>query len=208
VVALASKHAPEVAPTATTTRFLDRHYIIDSGRHPGRRCACEVAMFDTIADVYDFEIDRAANERNIRLLLSLVRHHGPDVRPQRVLDFGCGTGNSLLVADRSYTITGADASAQMRRIASSRGLNAVAPDGLQKLGSGWAAGVIASYVMHLCIPQQHLALVRTALVSGGVFCANFHKGARRRETATLLESWSFSRIDPGPHEHVEVWRKA
>lgn len=54
------------------------------------------------------------------LLERVFQQYGKDIR--RVLDLGCGTGgHSALLADRGYTVTGVDRSAEMLQRARARG---------------------------------------------------------------------------------------
>lgn len=189
VLPLAPDEVPQVRRPALSARLLDRHHYSYRPDRPERRRACEQALFDAIADRYDAEVDEATNRRVIDGLLQTVAAHAPARRPLRVLDFGCGTGLAVTVADPSgFCLVGTDTSPRMLARAASRGMRTVPPQGLHGLGKGWADGTIASFVLHLAVPAADVAAAAQALGSGGILAANFHKGHGRTAAAAALEA--------------------
>jgi len=155
-----------------------------------------VALFDLCAEAYERLVDVTKNVANIHNLLqiaitALQRTSGPI----RLLDFGCGTGLSIVALQspvcRSLPrihITGTDNSAQMLKIAARRGLPVLAKADWASLARGTYDAVIASYVVHLGISQHDCDLIAKQLTPGGVLAANCHRGdaAAVERVAALL----------------------
>jgi SAM-dependent methyltransferase len=146
--------------------------------------ALSVALFDLCADAYERLVDVTRNVSNIHNLLRVALAAGQGgADPVMILDFGCGTGLSL-VALQSFEsnsagriqLTGMDRSPHMLQIAARRGLPVLAEADWASLPAGAFDAVIAPYVIHLGFSQEDCRLIAKQLAPGGVFVANYHRG--------------------------------
>jgi SAM-dependent methyltransferase len=132
-------------------------------------------FFEYLHGSYESFIETERNLQNIETLLSLVVPPGGVQLP--VLDFGCGTGLSAVVADRrAVEVVGMDICSGMRSLAEERGLKTLAAEEISELPAESFAGGIASYVLHLDPRPVCLGEVWRCIKQGGSFAANFHKG--------------------------------
>lgn len=157
-----------------------------------------VALFDLCADAYERIVDVSRNVSNIHNLLGValatLKVKG---NPLKVLDFGCGTGLSV-VAVQSFVsnspsyiqLTGTDRSQHMLQLAARRGLPVVAVEELRAIRGREFDAVIASYVIHLGLSRDDCNLVAKMLAPGGVFVANYHHGDTESvaQTVALLSA--------------------
>jgi SAM-dependent methyltransferase len=133
-------------------------------------------FFEHIAGDYENHIERACNLHNIDVLISLFARRLGKLHDLQVLDFGCGTGLSMIpVTAAGARVTGVDQSAGMRGIARARGMPVLTVDELVHRPSEFDA-VIASYVFHLYPNARAIKAVCDSLKAGGVIVGNFHKG--------------------------------
>lgn len=196
-------------PAIEVERLLDRHVVLYMGGDVESRRAAELRLFDHIAATYELEIDPQRNRDNVRNLLERVV-----TRPgARVLDFGCGSGLSVSVASlQGHVILGCDVSSRMRQRASANGLPVMNVPGLSRF-RGWFDGAIASYVMHLALPEADLTLLLQSLRVGGRLAANFHKSKGLDDIEKFLEvhpefqAVTIAQDRPVPHGPVRVWRR-
>ena len=78
-----------------------------------------VAPYDALAPVYPLLCDDAAHRTWLAQIEELAIGHG--LRGRRVLDVGCGAGDSFLAfLERGYAVTGCDQSAAMLEVAGER----------------------------------------------------------------------------------------
>lgn len=205
VLELQDGHVPVVRPPGVQSRLLDRHHYVYRPDSPIRRAECEQVLFDLIAADYELEIDGETNRRTIGRLLDAVSEHCGARPPLKVLDFGCGTGLAATVADRRvFDLTGTDPSDRMLERARARGMDTVPLADLARLGTGWADGVIASFVLHLAVPPAALAAATAPLRNGGVLAANFHKGQGRDVAEKAFRAVGLVPVGR-PDGHVVSW---
>lgn len=193
--------------SAEAERLLDRHWIVHmTGDTEGRRTA-ERCFFDGIADRYELEVDPQRNRDNVRALMQLA-----GVRPgRRVLDFGCGPGLSIREADQ-VDLVGCDVSPAMREQAAAHGLPTVGPENLRSLEGSFDA-MVASYVLHLAVPQADLLAAMRCVRVGGKVAANFHKARGLVEVAVAVSiadvysAVEVESIDHPLHGSIRVWER-
>jgi SAM-dependent methyltransferase len=134
-------------------------------------------FFEVIAREYDLLIDRQRNLENIANLITFLKQFCVIEQDTLVLDYGSGTGLSMLVEQtRGIRIVGVERSQAMREIAASRGMNVWGPGTLARQARGSVDAAFASYVFHLLPNPGGLKLLSMRLKIGGVLVANFHKG--------------------------------
>lgn len=173
----------------STIRLLDYYYIAYDPRDQSSIIAPQATLFDLLADHYEDSIDIENNLSNIRELLSIVTSglHEPTI-----LDYGCGSGLSRLVADNiGVRLIGYDRSAAMIAAARSHGLNVLDPIQLRSLPAASLDGLIASYVLHLVAAWDDLLVASSKVRHGGRVAANFHKGLGLQEAIDHLSSGNF-----------------
>jgi SAM-dependent methyltransferase len=169
--------------------------------------ALSVALFDLCADAYERLVDVTRNVSNIHNLLRVaIATLTLEAEPVRVLDFGCGTGLSV-VALQSFVssfagriqLAGTDRSLHMLEIAARRRLPVLAVADLDANNKRVFDAVVASYVIHLGLSQDDCNLIAKQLAPGGVFVANYHHGdAASVAQATSLLSATGLRAMPLP----------
>lgn len=141
------------------------------------------AFFTQIASEYDQIIDADRNIDNLSILLRLATGKATAAGPPvRFLDFGCGTGLSVLALARladvlgGVRITGFDRCARMRDMAHRRGLNVIpSADCAALVAAGPFDGAVASYVFHLGISDDSLRALHDSLLTGAPMVLNYHK---------------------------------
>ncbi len=163
------------------------------------------APYDTVADVYDLVSASYQHDRWINALLERCSAHG--LRPNSVLDVGCGSGHSFLpMLDRGLTVTACDISAGMvdvarRRTAGRCDVHVADMRRLPQLGWFDLVTCLDDAINHLDSPSDvadALFGMRANLAPGGVVVFD----------ALLLGAYAAS------HDHVferddsfVVWRK-
>lgn len=169
-------------------RYLDVFYIVSLAEMKSANTHLINALLDEIADQYNDLIDVTRNVSNIEALLRLVGEHYFDVSDLTVLDFGCGTGLSLPIAEKhSCNILGFDRSLAMAEIASKNGMAMITSSDLEHEIYKFDV-IIASYVMHLLSDYDMFIGALNCLKSGGIVVCNFHKNHGYEELSNLLNS--------------------
>ncbi|WP_437917473.1 class I SAM-dependent DNA methyltransferase [Sorangium sp. So ce302] len=119
-------------------------------------------------------------------MLNVIRDNLPRSATRTIVDLGCGTGVSLVVArELGFDIVGVDPCPSMRRIARARGMQVISSRAFANRHQEYAAA-IASYLLHLL---ASLDVVRSAwehLSPDGIFMGNCHKGVNHAEVSALL----------------------
>lgn len=155
--------------------YLDRFMLLLPRNDPDRHVAVVEGFFSYISDRYESLIDCARNIGNIRVLTSHLRQVLPSRGDSiKVIDFGCGTGLSMVV-DPSLTIIGVDRCPEMRAHASARGMKTLSMEEFTDFPLHSFDGAFASYVLHLGLPAGDLEVLWGRLKPGGALSANFHK---------------------------------
>jgi SAM-dependent methyltransferase len=174
----------------SVTRLLDYYYLVYDARDQTTLRVPELVLFDLLAEHYEMTIDIRNNLKNIRELLTIVV---AGLKTPIILDYGCGTGLSRIVArEFGASIVGYDRSEPMRFVARSHGLEVLDELGLQTLPDRSLDGLIASYVLHLAAAQDDLPLAAMKLHKDAKIAANFHKGLGLEEASRVLASVGFS----------------
>jgi SAM-dependent methyltransferase len=133
-------------------------------------------FFEHISGEYEDLIDRACNLHNMDVLVSLLTSRLGNLQDLHILDFGCGTGLSLIpLTAVGANVTGLDQSVGMRKIAKARGMQVVTVEELERWPNQFD-GIIASYVFHLYPDIRTIETVCRKLKVGGLIVGNFHKG--------------------------------
>jgi SAM-dependent methyltransferase len=175
-------------------RLLDRFYVV-SETESLLRAALLTGFFDAIAEKYRELVDPQRNRENIECLIRwLVRDLHAGEGP--LIDLGCGTGLSTDVAEKNgRAVIGIEASARMRSLAESAGMEVIAPGDVSTLP--YAAGAFASYVLHLEPTPQELPALLSRLSNGASLVANVHKGRGLAELEGYVRQIGAS-FDRGP----------
>jgi len=159
-------------------RYLDKFHLLVPENDSDRRQKLLDEFFSLIADNYESLIDRARNLDNILNLLSFIKQYLPDCDEPTILDYGCGTGLSCIVAkDFSWEPIGLDRCPAMRAIASHRGMKVWNAEDLARQPIDSIDASFASYVFHLLPDTKSLEILWARIRPGGVLVANFHKDA-------------------------------
>lgn len=157
-------------------QILDRFNLVLHGNNLVLRQQVLDDFFDAVASEYDSMIDLERNVSNIENLLGLLEGVVGPVRNKWVLDYGCGTGLSAIVAQAyGVNLIGFDRSAKMRKIASNRGMQVWSMSDCARHEDVVLDGIFSSYVLHLYPDIHNLSLIWKRLRPGGAFVANFHK---------------------------------
>ncbi|UVT22064.1 MAG: methyltransferase domain-containing protein [Nitrospira sp.] len=145
-------------------------------------------FFSFIARDYESLIDRDRNIDNIRNLLDFAKQYVPLLAQATIIDYGCGTGLSHLVAEELHlNIIGLDRCPSMRAIAFHRGMKVWNPGDLARQPNNSLDVSLASYVFHLLPDTKGLELLWERIRPGGVLVANFHKDAGKHLVRHCLE---------------------
>lgn len=188
-------------------RFLDQNWTIFASGDVDGKLEVERLMFETIAENYENEIHPERNRECFHQLLELANVRIGD----EVLDFGCGPGLSR-GENEQISLTGCEASHSMRRLARANGMRSISPYQLAKMEGDFDASV-ASYVMHLTIPETDIGNLARSLRIGGRLAANFHKnqGLRVFEEAvkrlTFIVELEELNEDNQYHGALRVWER-
>lgn len=194
-------------------RYLDTHWLLLPKANPESCQAVVDAFFCWLSEDYDSTIDVDRNVRNIRYLMSLCLKFGLR-SPNRVLDFGCGTGISTVALDSlpEVQLVGFDSCSRMVDIAEARGLSVLDLQDLMALGPCYFDAIFSSYTMHLLFEREGLALAWDSMRTGGVLAANFHKSVGLGVVSEFLHGLGAQLVfaDDGPGEHgvYRVFRKS
>ena len=169
-------------------RYLDRFYLLVPANDGGRRQKLLDEFFSFIARDYESLIDRDRNIDNIRNLLKFVNPYVPVPGEATIIDYGCGTGLSYIVAKEfRLNLIGLDRCPAMRAIASHRGMKVWNPGDLARQPSNSIDASLASYVFHLLPNTKELELLWARIKPGGILVANFHKDVGEDLVAHCLE---------------------
>lgn len=208
---------PEVDETLTTIgasrtpRYLDRFYLC-FGLGSGHQAVLD-SLFELIGSEYDSLVDVARNRHNIRLLLRLIEREVGSLKGRRVVDFGCGTGLSLEIAqEHDIVLLGCDSCPTMRSVAASRGMAVFAPGEFRRMPAGSVDAIFASYVFHLTPDVGSLEIVWDRVHPGGVVAVNLHKNQGYPAISALMSRLNAVRTDLEPeggekHGRYLVYRK-
>jgi SAM-dependent methyltransferase len=163
-------------PQRRVRRYLDRFYLWGYDNAPDVWQRMVDKFFELIAYKYETFIDVERNRENIGNLLLMCHRLGRPTQQAEVIDYGCGTGLSLTVADGAKSkIVGVDRSKTMRQIARSKGMTVWSFHTLELKPHNSLAGAFASYVLHLSPSLDGIGLLWDRIRQGGVLVANFHK---------------------------------
>jgi SAM-dependent methyltransferase len=173
----------------TIERYLDVFYILST--RPGSTSAeLYGRLFDAIGAHYERYIESARNRRNITFMLRYVRGAVKWATGDWLLDYGCGPGLSVAVAQAlklPWTLVGVDRCDVMRQRARIRGLRTLTIQQIGRIRTPRFGAVIASYVLHLPTAAEGLSAVWRQLRPGGVLIGNCHKGRGQHRIVGVLE---------------------
>ena len=93
----------------------------------------------------------------------------------KILDFGCGSGFSLLVRS-SHDIIGYEPVEIMKCQAQKKGLTVFDKDNLRLIPNNYFDAVFSSYVLHMGIQKQDIKQIIPKLKKDAIWVANFYKG--------------------------------
>lgn len=163
-------------PQRHVRRYLDRFYLWGHDNSPDAWQRMVDKFFELIAYKYEIFIDVERNRENIRNLLRFFHQLSYRTQREEIIDYGCGTGLSLTVADGVKSkLIGVDRSPAMRHIARSKGMTVWSFRTLESKPHNSLAGAFASYVLHLSPSLDGIGLLWDRIEKGGVLVANFHK---------------------------------
>lgn len=155
---------------------LDKFYFWVPNNDPEKKGIILSAFFEIIGSQYEDIIDLQRNLENLNNLMWILSKHINILTATLILDYGCGTGQSILAfPDMKRKLIGFDTSNAMRSIANRKGLNVWDCDRLRTQSGEILSGVFSSYVMHLLTDTIGFELIWKLLKPDGVFVANFHK---------------------------------
>jgi ubiquinone/menaquinone biosynthesis C-methylase UbiE len=169
-------------------RLMDRVYFIKDSDDLE---SVGIAFFEAIALEYETLVSGTRNVNCARKLINFaVEAQKPRV-PQRVLDFGCGTGLSTKALEEVVPrVVGYDGSAAMRELTKATG--SIVIDSLDQCSSGSIDLVVACYVMHFGIHESDANELSRILQPQGAIVANFHKKIALDSVTNRLERVGFS----------------
>ena len=159
----------------THTRLLDLFYLPLSPDP-----LVTAGMFDLISDIYDDLATPCVNLAMTERLIKLTAEDRP--APSTILDFGCGTGVAGMALRRigsSALLTGTDASDQMLRIASMRGVQVLKASDWRTSGLRFDSA-IASFVLHHGVSEGDLHVIARQIKPGGRLALNYFKAESRQ----------------------------
>ena len=172
---------PDLVQEVCELRLLERNRVLDQSLHK----AVQVAMLDLVRDL--------------------------GIAPERILDFGTGSGESLeTLKALTPRVLGCDMSA--KTLISSRRSNTIAvkPEGPLPFTTGAFDLVHALFVMHFKIPATMLRELRRCSTSDGFLVANCYGGGVEPYRENMRGAgWSLAESRPvaGVVGHVvDVWR--
>ncbi|MCC7386248.1 MAG: class I SAM-dependent methyltransferase [Deltaproteobacteria bacterium] len=167
---------PALAIGQATYRHLRNGFYI--GAHASDR---DIAgLFDRLAPTYEQgEINVGYNLAVYRQLTDRARTAAAIEAPERVLDFGCGTGvglDAIVAAAPAAEVLGFDLSPKMRAIAAERGMLPVdEQNGRLELGDRSVDLVVGAFLLHLVQSPEWIAEVARVLRPGGAASFNVYK---------------------------------
>lgn len=124
---------------------------------------------------YEMLIDKGHNLKCMNKLLDYIVEKMPqNVRNVQILDYGCGSGLSVLCR-RGMTITGFDKVSQMSTQAEDRGMHVLHDREIQCVPDEFFDAVFSSYVFHMGITQEDIAKIIPKMKKGAIWVANYYK---------------------------------
>ena len=168
----------------TLARLLDRFYL-PIPPDP----SASTLLLNVVARQYDELVDTCRNYANIeRLLNAVIAGNRSSGKALSILDFGCGTGLSVLVL-ASYMFrdeppfemdfVGTDTSATMLELARTASLKVLTYSEWQRQPTRCFDGIIASYVVHCGLTDEEWGILARQLADGAIFAANYHHADAR-----------------------------
>ena len=165
-------------------RYLDRYHLVQDVDSESSTRPLSLLFFERISADYDSIVNIERNRHNVAILLSALLEGAAPDSDRPILDFGCGTGLALKVAQaHGVQLMGVDACGGMRSVARGRGLAVFAAD---ELSSSNARGMFSSYVFHLLERPDELQHLWSLLPADACLVANFHKGRNVERVTTWL----------------------
>lgn len=167
---------PALTVGPATYRHLRNGFYI--GTHASDR---DIAgLFDRLAPTYEQgEINVGYNLAVYRQLTDRARTAASIETPERVLDFGCGTGvglDAIVAAAPGAEVLGFDLSPKMRAIAAERGMVPVdEQNGRLELADRSVDLVVGAFLLHLVQSPEWIAEVARVLRPGGAASFNIYK---------------------------------
>lgn len=85
-------------------------------------------IFKKYANYYDLFYQNKDYKGEVDLIIRTFRKYSPNKKVKTILNLGCGTGNhDSILAEKGYAVTGADASAEMIKLAKEKNKSAEHP---------------------------------------------------------------------------------
>jgi len=176
--------------------LLDKFHILVPIKDTVLRKELFDRFFGLIADEYETLIDIDRNKENIKNLLRLVEHYLGNLKEMTVVDYGCGTGLSLDIAENhGLNIIGFDPCRIMLDIAKQRGMTIWSEDDISKQPHNSIDAAFSSYVFHLISEDESLRILYKVLKAGGILAANFHKNIGKNSTNRYLMQLGFKVLE-------------
>lgn len=181
----------EIRNELRVIRYLDHFYLLV----PVSPIYCRqlyIHFFEFIGEGYEAVIDLNRNKENIENLMGLLRHYIGPLKGARVIDYGCGTGLSLNIAQHhKINIVGFDPSPNMRCIAARRGMVVWNDVEIAQQSHNSIDGAFSSYVFHFLSKDEALQSLFKILKPQGVLIVNFHKNRNRDQIDQYLIKLGF-----------------
>lgn len=169
----------EIRDRLKVIRYLDHFYLLAPENPPHLR-QLYINFFELIGGEYEALIDVNCNKENIENLLRLLGRYVNPLKGAKVIDYGCGTGLSLDIAQQhKINIVGFDPSPVMRHIAARREM--LVWDDIEIAHQPYNSidAAFSSYVFHFLSRDESLQILFKLLKPQGVLVANFHKNLNR-----------------------------
>lgn len=165
-------------------------YWIPSQISDDVRTALIQALFSLVASRYESILVSGRNYSCYKHLYSLAINC-LQCRPNRVLDFGCGTGIIMCtqVAEDALVLKGFDISENMASLARKKGMDVLSGQFLVIADEGPFDIILASYVLHYGLNDGEWEVLLASLTDHGALLGNFHKEIGLNQALSKLQHY-------------------
>lgn len=159
---------------------------------------------------YDKLIDTENNIECIRTLLGVIDSQKKVTESDVILDFGCGNGLANKVKSKGK-ILGYEPVDEMGIQAKKRGMQLLTREEICALPESFFDAVFSSYVFHMSVREEEIALILGKMKRDALWVANFYKDTNIQYINNIFEKYGYvqRRIDMQEERFgtVYVYRK-
>lgn len=148
-------------------------------------------FYKCFGSYYEYLINNESNIECIRTLLKYIHNQKKIKKTDVILDFGCGSGLATKVSTPAK-ILGYEPVDEMRVQAQQRGMKLLTKEDIYYLQENTFDAVFSSYVFHMVVCEEDIALILSKMKKDALWIANFYKNINIEYINTIFRKYGYT----------------